>query len=321
MLPDSTLTTKIREETWKLKDLYPLLKTTKQELKKLTKEIRSNIHAVVKLYPVISKLATEIRISVKELKFINFYDSTILYLYYKLLNHLLEVCKKEHERLKEESEKALLDETNLKGKKDLKKIRKDIEKKINEYKKVIRGLDVGENELVKTGAILVNKLRKLKWKTEKQAQHEFSFGKLSFRGIENLTRKIKVGAISVKNEVTSQQIDLMKKVNQGQVDPKDIVTLARLVAEGIEKISDNVAYSAKLISKFENEKKKLHKLVEKLKKMIKKNKEINKKTAKRIMGPWDEAIRYEEREIDKDLMQIFRNIFVEYKYVGTRQPK
>ena len=70
----------------------------------------------------------------------------------------------------------------------------------------------------------------------------------------------------------------------------------------------------------------LKKDVENLKKTINKFAEngkikITMEAVKSIMEPWDNAISYLEDEVHKDLMEIFRNIFVEYKYVATRQPE
>ncbi len=101
---------------------------------------------------------------------------------------------------------------------------------------------------------------------------------------------------------------------------KTLLLWQKLVSKAINKISKDVAYSSKLIFQFEDEIKRLKAIVENLKKTI--NKLVKKEEiVKKITKPWDNLIKYLEEQIHRDLMQIFRNIFVEYKYVGTRPLK
>ena len=322
VLPDSTLTTKIREESWKLDRLFPLLRKSREELKKLRKSIKSNKVDILRLKGSIALLAAEIRSGLKDLKLINFYDSAILYLYFKLLQHVFILCRKEEEKLMEEKEKTLSKEVRLKGKiEEIRKSKKEVEKKVRAFEKVVNGLGIAKRELAKAYEKLVEELESLRWKAEKRAQKEFSFEELTFRSMENLNRKIKVEAIKVK-KITPNKVFLMKKIRSHKPDAEDVKSLARLVSEAIDRIGKDVSYSSKLISQFQEEMEMLKGVVENLKKTMNKFVEQNKikeETAKNVIKPWDDAVRYLEEEAHKDLMQVFRNIFVEYKYVGTRK--
>jgi chromosome segregation protein len=322
VLPDSTLTTKIREESWKLDKLFPLIKESKKELKKLGKSIKSSPSNILKLQHSIAVLAAEIRTGMKDLKLINFYDSTIFYLYYKLLKHVLDLCKKKRIRLIQKTKEVLSKEIKFKDQKleNIKKEKEGIERNIKDYEKKIKKLDLDEKELVKVYQRLVKKLRKLRWKTEKQAQQEFLFSKFTFRSMENLNRKIKVIAIKVKKTIPQKTL-LMRRI-QTKVSYEDIIMLSKLTSKAIDNVSKDVLYSSKLVSQMEKELKRLKAIVENLKKAITKllkNKKISEETAKKITKPWYDAINYVDEQIHKDLMQIFRNIFIEYKYIGTRK--
>src|SRR3989344_3248056 len=324
VLPDSTLTTKIREESWKLDKLFPLLKESKKELNRLRKSVKANQGDVLKLQHAIAKLAACIIAGIHDLKLINFYDSAILYLYFRLLRQVLDLCKKEKAKLEEEKRQALSKKIKFKGKKleDIKKAKEDIEKKVKEHEEIMHGLALGENELINASAKLLNELRKLRWKAEKQAQDEFSFSKITLRSLENLNRKIKTEALKVK-KIVPREKEFISRIRRKPV-PKDVNSLAKLVSEAIGRISKDVSYSSKLISKFEADIKKLKVTVEKLKKAMDKlvmEKKISAEAAKNIVKTLEDAINYVEEEVNKDLMQIFRNIFGLYKHVGTRQPK
>ncbi len=322
LLPDSTLTTKIREESWKLDEIFPLYRQTKSELKRLRKSIKSNLGDLLKLRHTIVLLATEIKTVFKKLKLINFYDSAILYLYFRLLHHVFRLCEKEEARLIAEKEKALSNNIKIKNQKleDIKKAKETVDKKIKDYEKVINGLDFAEKELIKAGSHLLNQLRKLRWKAEKRAQHEFSFEELTFRSMENINRKIKVEAIKVKKIIPKKTV-LMKGIERQGIKPDDVVSLVKLISESIDRISKDVSYSSKLIAQFQDEMAILKKIVENLKKTINnliKDEERRERIIKNVIKPFDDSIKFVEEEINKDLMQIFRNIFVLYKYIGTR---
>ena len=322
MLPDYTLTTKIREESWKLDEIFPLYRQTKSELKRLRKSIKSNIGNLLKLRHTIVLLATEVKTVFTKLKLINFYDSAILYLYFRLLRHVFRLCEKEEARLVAEKEKALSADIKIKNQKleDIKKAKETIDKKIKDYEKVINGLDFAEKELVKAAAHLLKQLRRLRWKAEKRAQHEFSFEELTFRSMENLNRKIKVEAIKVKKVIPKKTV-LMKRIERQGIKPDDVVSLVKLISESIDRISKDVSYSSKLIAQFQDEMAILKKIVENLKKTINnliKDEERRERIIKNVIKPFEDSIKFVEEEINKDLMQIFRNIFVLYKYIGTR---
>ena len=134
--------------------------------------------------------------------------------------------------------------------------------------------------------------------------------------MQNLNRKIKIIAIKVKKTLP-EKTTLMEKIQQ-QIKHEDIAKLVRLISKSIGNISKDVAYSSKLISQFEKEMERLKVIVENLKKTIEKNKKISQETAKKITKPWYDTINYAEKQIHNDLKIIFRNIFVEYKYVATR---
>lgn len=323
-LPDSTLTTKIREESWKLDDIFPAIKKSKSELEKFGKSINSNIAEIPKMQGIFNELAAEIRKAFTHLKLINFYDSTILYLYFRLLQDVFELCSREEIRLNAEKERVMSLETEMDEQEsdDIKKAKEELKKKIEEYKEVSRGISIGESELDKAYKSLVKELRTLRWSAEKQAQHEFSPLEFTLRSMENLNRKIKVSAINVKKEVIPQKMRLMGRINEGEMQPQDILELARLSSKAIENIGKDASYSSKLVSKFEREIKTLAAIVENLKKAMDKlikSKKINEEAGKNIIKPFEDAINYLQKEIDKDLMQVFRNAFVEHKYVGTRE--
>ena len=322
VLPDFTLTTKIREESWNLDRLFPLLKTTKAELKKSSHSIQSNIAELPKLQHSVALLATEIKTGIRDLKFINFYDSALLYLYFKLLHHLFEICRREHERLMAERKNATEAEKKLNGQKlaNISGVKRELKKRIRKCKGMIRAMEIEERKLVNVSAHLLKNLRNLRWKAEKQAQHEFYLARLTFRNLENLNRKIKVEAMKVKKDVIFQKNRLLARTQQ-HVDSKDIHELAKLVSEAIDRISKDVSYSSKLISELEDELKTAKKIVAGLKKALDrliKGKKISEEQAKNIIKPFDDAIKYAEEEIGEDLMQIFRNMFVLYKHAGKR---
>lgn len=319
VLPESSLTTAIRQKSWDIDKLFPLIKTSKSELKRIRKGIKSGISDAPKLQSAIASLAAEIRTGIKDLKLINFYDSAIFYLYFKLLRHVLELCEKEEAKLMQKTKEALSKEEKLDYKKleGVRKAKDEIEESIKDYEKAIGGLKVEENELSKVYQRLVKKLGKLRWGAEKQAQEEFSFSKYTFRSMENLNRKIKVEAIKVK-ALMPQKAFLIKSV-QRQANPQDVAQLAELTSEAIKRTGKDVAYSSKLISKFEKETAKLGKSVESIKKELNDKNKISGEMAKNAIKPWDDALKYLKEEVHKDLMGIFRNIFVEYKHIGTRK--
>ncbi len=325
-LPDSTLATKIREESWKLDALFPAIKKSKSELERLGKSISSNTAEILKAQGSINRLAEEIREGFIHLKLINFYDSTILYLYYRLLQDLFSVCRMEESRLIKEVENAASLETELNEQEldGIKKAKNELEKKIAEHEKIIKELSIDEKDLLKAYTSLVKKLRKLRWSAEKQAQHESSPLEFTLRGMENLSKTIKTLAINVKKEVIPEKARLMEKIREGEIQSGYIAELARLSSKAIENISKDVSYSSKLISKFEKETASLKSIVEILKRKIDKlikSKRISEEAGKQITKPWEDALYYLEKGMNKDLMQIFRNVFVEYKYVGTRELK
>ena len=313
VLPDSTLTTKIRQETWNIDQLFPVFRQTKSDFRELAKRMPDAAEAA-KLQHSIVMLAAEIRTGIKDLKLINFFDSTIIYLYYRLLHHVYGLCKKEEEKLASEERRAIEGSQKLE---DIAKARKEAGRKIKDCERKIRGLNFGEGELTAAGTKMLNWLKKLRWKAEKQAQEEFSFSKFTLRSMENINRKIKVEAIKVKKMIPKKAL-LMRRINKGKINPEDVVHLARFVAEAIDRISKDASYSSKLISKFESEFRNLKLIVESLKKSVNKNKKISEEDKKKMFEPWDSAVNYVENEVHKDLMEIFRNIFGEYKYIGTR---
>lgn len=322
LLPDYTLTTKIRQESWNLDKIFPLLKSKKSELKELAESIKSNPSNILKVRHAIYSLTIEIKLGFKDLKFINFYDSALLYLYYRLLHHVYDLCKKEESRLIEEKQKEISKEKNLDEHAENIKIQKEsLEKSINEHAKLIKKFDAAKKGLVKDYENLVNELRKRRWDAEKQAQHEFTLLKFTLRSMENLNRKIKVEAIKTKSKIVPKKADLMLRIRT-KISPDDVIQLAKLVSEAIERISKDVYYSSKLISKFEREMERLERIVENLKKTINKLLKDDKqreKIAENLFKLWDKLIEKTEKEINRDLMRIFGNIVRLYKYVGTRQ--
>ncbi|MDP3766250.1 MAG: hypothetical protein Q8R04_07090, partial [Nanoarchaeota archaeon] len=160
-LPDFALATKIRQKSWNIDKLFPRLKERKAELRGLIKDIKSNLGNILKVRNPIELLSREIREGIKNLKYINFYDSTLLYLYYRLLHHVFDLCKKEEARLKAEMQNALSKEINPKDKaENVKKAKEDIEKDIKEHKKLIRSFDAAKRSLVDAYESLVRELRK-----------------------------------------------------------------------------------------------------------------------------------------------------------------
>lgn len=319
VLPESTLATRIRQESWKLDRLFPLLKESKKELKKLKKSLNSNPGNIPRLQHAIALLAAEIRTGMGDLKRINFYDSTILYLYYKLLHHVNGLCKSEHSRLSQKTKELVSKELKLKNQKieNIKKAKGRIERNIKQNEKSVNGLAIGKAELARAHEKLVSELKKARWKAEKQAQHEFAFSRITFfRSLQNLNRKVKVAALKVKKGIPQKNI-LMARIRR-RISSEDVVMLARLVSRSIESAGRDVAYSSKLISKFEKEIENLKKDVENLKKAVSKLVK-NRETAEKITKPWDDALKYLDDEINKDLMQVFRNAFVLYKKAGTDQ--
>lgn len=321
VLPVSTLTTKIREKNWNLDRLFPLIYQTKKQLERLMMSLKSKADdlPILEFKHKIGLLAAEIRAGIRDLKLINFYDSAILYLYFRLLDQIYSLCKKEIERLTEEEKVALSEKTKLKTQKldEIRRAKKNIEKRIKEHERIIKGLAIGEKELIGISAQLLSELRKLRWKTEKQAQHEFSFSKFTFRSLSNLNRKIKTEVIKVK-KLLPQEKEFVERIKRKPL-PEDVSSLAKIAAEAIKRISKDVAYSSKLISKFLREFERLKAIVQSLKKTIRNKRKITQEAAKSMMESWDHAVIYVEKEVDKDLMEIFRNIFVEYKKVGTSE--
>ncbi len=332
-LPEGTLINRIRQESWNLNDIFKLLKGTKSDLRELKKSVKNGKISRDEINHFINSLSKEIRSGFKDLKLINFYDSAILYLYFRLLQNVFGLCEKEIARFAKEKKKELPKglwakwiEANKEKLEDIKKAKEYMENSIKKYEELINGLEIGERELFKAYQKLVKRLRNLRWKAEKRAQNEFSFEEITLRSMENLNRKIKIEPVNVKKAIP-QKAFLMKKIqSQGEVNPKDVALLAKLASKAIDRISKDVSYSSKLISKFQKEMAGLKKDVENLKKTINKFAEngkikITMEAVKSIMEPWDNAISYLEDEVHKDLMEIFRNIFVEYKYVATRQPE
>ena len=327
-LPDSALAIKIRQKSWNLDNLLPQLKNRKSEFRELVKSIGSNPANILRVKSSINSLSEEIKAGIKNLKFINFYDSALLYLYFRLLHHVFDLCRREHDRLVEERQMDFSKKRNLKDQKveDIKKAKEAIEEDIKEHERLIRGFDAAKRRLVETYENLVEELRKRRWDAEKQAQHEFAFLKFTLRSMKNLNRKIKVEAIKVKTTIIPQKTALMRRIqrNKQKINSQDVVELAKLVSKAINRISKDVLYSSKLISKFEKEMVKLKKDVEKLKKTINnlvKDEKKRETIFKKIIEHWDNIIKNLEDDINKDLMQIFSNIFREYKHVGTRPLK
>ncbi len=324
-LSDSTLTTKIREKSWDLETLFPMLKKAKSDLEGLSRRLGPDLSEDKaqklqnELKSSIRLLANEIRTGFKDLKLINFYDSALFYLYFRLLQHVLALCKKEEEILSEKKNKAASDSMKIKGKlEEIKKAKNETEKKIKENEKRIGRLSLAESELRKVNGQIFKRLRKIRWGAEKLAQHEFSFEKLTLRSMENLNRKIKVEAMKVKQLIPYKNF-LMKKIQkQGCINPEDVVMLADNASNIIDRISKDVAYSSKLVADFEEEINRLGGIIENLKKKVISNKKIKEEAAKDITKPWDGVLAYLKKEANKDLMQIFRNTFVEYKLIGTR---
>ena len=132
-------------------------------------------------------------------------------------------------------------------------------------------LKKGERFLIMDYQVLVRDLRKLRWDSEKQAQHEFALLKLTLRGIGNLIRKVKVEALKVKKEIVPKEQFFTRKILRASQDvqAQDVIQLAKLVLEAITRTKKDVVYSFKLIAKFEREMKTLERFAEKLKKRIK----------------------------------------------------
>lgn len=313
LLKIPTLPIKIREKTWDLDKIIMLMRQTKTEIKSLSRS-KPSAAEIQKLKGLISKLAAEIKIGIKDLMYISFYDSAMFYLYYRLLNNIFDLCEQEEKRLSVKEKEAFSKDENLGN---IKKTKRDIERQMKSYEKLIKDLKLGEKHLIQDYEKLVKKLRTLRWDAEKQAQHEFSFLKLTLRGMNNLNRKIKIEAIKVKKDIVPQESFLLKRIERkGQsINPQDVIQLAILVSGAIQRISKDMIYSFKLISKFEGEMKKLKKEAENLKNRARKSNKVEKTN---ITKPCDDSIKYVEKQINKDLRGIFGNIFVEYKYVATR---
>ncbi|MBI2658324.1 hypothetical protein HYX08_06560 [Candidatus Woesearchaeota archaeon] len=319
VLPDYTLANKVREKSWDLDRIFPLLKKEKSELEKLAKGIKSSPSSILKVRHAIYLLTVEIKLGFKDLKYINFYDSALFYLYFRLLHHIHGLCKKEEEKLMDEAQKEISKEKSPESAKDIKKQKKELEKSISEHAKLASKLDKAKKIIVKVHEDLAQEMRKRRWDAEKQAQHEFRLLTFTMRSMENINRKIKVEAIKTKNRVVPQKADLMRKIRK-KPSPDDIIQLAKLVSEGIDRISKDVYYSSKLISKFEIEMKRLEITVENLKKSVNKlfkGEKQKEKIREIIFTQWDSLIERIEKEIDKDLMQVFNNIFVLHKKIAT----
>ena len=181
ILSDSTLTTNIRERSWDLDKIFPQIKAAKSEIKELGKGIKSDSGSIFKLRQSIAALAAEIKAGFRDLKLINFYDSAIFYLYFRLLSHVLELCKKEESRLR-----------------SIKKAKIQIEEKIKEYEKLIKNFGAAKKSLIEDYEQMVKALEKRRWGLEKQAQHELGLLRITLRSMSNLNRKIKIEAIKVK---------------------------------------------------------------------------------------------------------------------------
>ncbi|MBI2652731.1 hypothetical protein HYX00_04670 [Candidatus Woesearchaeota archaeon] len=318
VLPDSTLTTRIRQKTWNLDRLFPVYSETKRKFKQLMKDVKNKRSSVDELQHQIILLATEIRTTFMNLKLINFCDSALLYLHFRLLHRVFNLCKKEQARLEREKQISL-PEGKLKDKKieDIKKAKEIVERKIKDFEELIRKFDIAERELIRISALLLNRLRKLRWKTEKRAQQEFSFEELTLRSMENLNRKIKVEAIKVKKLIPEKTFLLKRVERQGKPNPEDVMRLAKLVADAIDSISKDASYSSKLVAKFQKEMAELKRDTEKLKKRV--TEWASREKAAEMMEPCDKALKYLEEEAHKDAMGAFRNAFVEYKEVAKNQ--
>ena len=177
ILSDSTLTTNIRERSWDLDKIFPQIKAAKSEIKELGKGIKSDSGSIFKLRQSIAALAAEIKAGFRDLKLINFYDSAIFYLYFRLLSHVLELCKKEESRLR-----------------SIKKAKIQIEEKIKEYEKLIKNFGAAKKSLIEDYEQMVKALEKRRWGLEKQAQHELGLLRITLRSMSNLNRKIKIEA-------------------------------------------------------------------------------------------------------------------------------
>lgn len=325
VLPDYTLTTKIREDSWKLDKLFPLIKKSESELKRLGRSVKTKISDLPSLYSAVASLSKELMAGIKFLKYINFYDSALLYLYFRLLRHVHELCRHEHGRLAAELKELGAAERKLNKQKlrNFRRAKREIAGKIRKYRRAMRRFHIEESRLIHVSWILLKIFRSLRWKAEKQAQHEFYFSRFTLRGFENLSRKIKVEAIKVKRELIPRKNKLMGRIRQ-RVTPADVHELAKLASEAIDRIGKDASYSSKLISQFERELNKARAAVENLKntlnKLVKRNK-ISSESAKKAIKPFESALEYVQKDVDNDLMQIFNNIFVGYKHVGKSMPK
>lgn len=270
-------------------------------------------------------LSKELMAGIKFLKYINFYDSALLYLYFRLLHHVHELCRHEHDRLAAELKELGAAERRLNKQKlrNFRRAKREIAGKIRKYRRAMRRFHTEESRLIHASWILLKIFRNLRWKAEKQAQHEFYFSRFTLRGFENLSRKIKVEAIKVKRELIPRKNKLMGRIRR-QVTPADVHELAKLASEAIDRIGKDASYSSKLISQFERELNKAKAAVENLKntlnKLVKRGK-ISGESAKKAIKPFESALEYVQKDVDNDLMQIFNNIFVGYKHIGKRMPK
>ena len=320
LLPDSTLANRIREETWDLESLFPRLEQAKSRLKKLSGKI--NPSDIAEIHKAITELGTEIASGFRDLKRINFYDSAIFYFYFKLLHHVLELCKREQARLDEDRQKAAIGFAELKDKEKIKKAKKEAEKSIRNHSRLIAGFDAAKKALVNDYEALVEELKRRRWDAEKQAQHEFTLMRLTWRGMQNINRKIKVAAIKVKTTIIPRKARLMSSIHGGDIKPEHIAELARLAADAIKLISKDVYYSSMLISKFEGEMESLKRQVNGIKQKIEQLAgDAHKQAAReKIFKPWDEMLNSIQKEVEEELMAVFRNIFVEHKHIAARWP-
>ena len=308
VLPDYTLATRIREDSWKLDKLFPLMEKAESELKRLGKGVKTNIAELPNLYNAIASLSKETMAGIKFLKYIHFYNSALLYLYFRLLHHVHELCRHEHDRLAAELRELRAAQRKL-GRHKLRNIRRaghEVGRKIRKYRKAIRKLSIEESRLIHVSLILLRIFRKLRWKAEKQAQHEFYFSRFTLRGFENLSRKIKVEAIKVKRELIPRKNKLMGRIRK-HVASADVHELAKLVSEAIDRIGKDASYSSKLISQFERELNKTKSAVESLKNMLDKlvkRSKISPEAAKKAIKPFESALEYAQKDVDNDLTSV-----------------
>lgn len=302
-----TLINRIREKNWKLEALFPLLEETKSRLRRLGGSLSQD--DLNRIRAEIKALASEVMNGVHDLKLINFYDSAILYLYFKMLHNVSGLCNEAHSRLK-----AKMKQAKSKPKEDLEKAKDDAEEEVRHYQGLVKRLRVSEEELNSAYRSLAKRMEDEKWDAEKLAQHEFNWRHLTMRSMRSLNRKIKVAALMVKRDAPARNylLDRIKRgAASGEIEPNDVISLAKLAKRAIRRIDADVVYSSKLISKFEDEVEDLKAIVERLKKKI--SRERGEQAAEEAVKPWNDAVAYLETKVHEDLMQIFRNVFVEQK--------